>query len=62
MDIEVTDIMGVVGAIVTSASIITAATPTPSDDKWWGKVYKWIEFTALVVGKAKETADKKEPK
>ena len=41
-------------AIHAVASIITAMTPTPSDDKIVGKLYKLIETLALVVGKAKQ--------
>lgn len=41
-------------AIHAVASIIVAMTPTPSDDKIVGKIYKLIETLALVVGKAKQ--------
>ncbi len=41
-------------AIHAVASIITAMTPTPSDDKLVSKAYKLIEMLALVVGRAKE--------
>ena len=41
-------------AIHAVASIIVAMTPTPSDDKIIGKLYKLIETLALVVGKAKQ--------
>ena len=41
-------------AIHAVASIITAMTPTPHDDKFLGKLYKIIETLALVVGKAKQ--------
>jgi hypothetical protein len=36
------------------ASVITAATPTPKDDRVLAKIYRWIERAALVVGKAKQ--------
>ena len=52
----------IVPFIITLASIITALTPTPKDDAWVGKVYKFIEWTALVVGKAKEVAPESESK
>ncbi len=40
--------------IVTVASIIAASTPTPKDDAWIGKLYKFIDLLALNIGKAKE--------
>ena len=33
----------VVPYIVMAASVITALTPTPADDKWVGKAYKVLE-------------------
>jgi len=41
-------------AIHAAASAICALTPTPSDDKLVGKLYKIIETLALVVGRAKQ--------
>jgi len=41
-------------AIHAAASVITALTPTPKDDKILGRIYKIIETIALVVGKAKQ--------
>jgi hypothetical protein len=41
-------------AIHAAASIIVSLTPTPSDDKVVGKLYKVIETLALVIGKAKQ--------
>ena len=41
-------------AIHVAASAICALTPTPSDDKFIGKVYKLIEICALVIGRAKQ--------
>ena len=40
--------------IVTVASIIAASTPTPKDDAWIGKLYKFVDLLALNIGKAKE--------
>jgi len=40
--------------IVTVASIVAASTPTPKDDVWIGKLYKFIDLLALNIGKAKE--------
>ena len=42
--------------IVTVASIIAASTPTPKDDVWIGKLYKFIDLLAVNIGKAKEQA------
>jgi hypothetical protein len=41
-------------AVVAAASAICALTPTPSDDKFIGKVYKLIEWVAFNFGKAKQ--------
>jgi len=41
---------------VTVASLIAASTPTPKDDIWIGKLYKFIDLLALNIGKAKEQA------
>ena len=40
-------------AIHAAASAICALTPTPSDDKLVGKLYKIIEIAGFVVGRAK---------
>ena len=40
--------------IVTVASIVAASTPTPKDDVWIGKLYKFIDLLALNIGKAKQ--------
>tara|TARA_R100000687_G_C6304776_1_gene97621 strand:+ start:36 stop:200 length:165 start_codon:yes stop_codon:yes gene_type:complete len=40
--------------IVTVASLIAASTPTPKDDAWIGKLYKFIDLLALNIGKAKD--------
>ena len=40
--------------IIAVASLIAASTPTPKDDKWIGKFYKFIDMLALNIGKAKE--------
>jgi len=42
--------------VVTVASLIAASTPTPKDDVWIGKLYKFIDLLALNIGKAKEKA------
>ena len=43
-----------VTTIVTVASLIAASTPTPKDDAWIGKLYKFVDLLALNIGKAKE--------
>ena len=41
-------------AIVTAASALTALTPTPKDQKWAGRLYRLLEISALVIGRAKK--------
>jgi hypothetical protein len=48
------DIIMWVTTIVTVSSIIAASTPTPKDDEWIGKLYKFIDLLALNIGKAKD--------
>jgi hypothetical protein len=48
------ELIGYVTMIVTVASIIAASTPTPKDDVWIGKLYKFIDLLALNIGKAKQ--------
>ena len=45
----------VVTALVTLASAITAATPTPAPGTLLAKLYKLIEILALNIGKSKDT-------
>ena len=40
--------------IVTIASIVAAVTPTPKDDGWLAKLYKFIDLLAINIGKAKQ--------
>ncbi|NWG46785.1 MAG: hypothetical protein HXY25_09600 [Alphaproteobacteria bacterium] len=47
--------LNLVFAVVTAASAVTAATPTPSDDRLLGKLYRVIEILALNIGRAKDT-------
>lgn len=39
---------------VTLASAIAALTPTPKDDEFVGKLYKFVDLIAINVGKAKD--------
>ena len=48
------DLIMWVTTIVTVASIVAASTPTPKDDAWIGKLYKFVDLLALNIGKAKE--------
>jgi hypothetical protein len=48
------ELIGTVTMIVTVASLIAASTPTPKDDVWIGKLYKFIDLLALNIGKAKQ--------
>ena len=50
----IADIIMWVTAIVTCSSIVAAVTPTPKDDVWIGKLYKFIDMLALNIWKAKE--------
>ncbi len=47
-------IISVVTTIVTVASLIAATTPTPKDDEWIAKLYKFIDLLAINIGKAKQ--------
>ena len=51
---DIGDIWACITTIVTVASVVTATTPTPKDDEWLAKIYKWIETLGLVVGRAKD--------
>ena len=48
------EIITIVTTIVTIASIVAASTPTPKDDEWIGKFYKFIDLLAINIGKAKD--------
>jgi|TARA_R100000084_G_scaffold62525_1_gene26806 hypothetical protein len=45
---------GVVTAAIALASAVAAATPTPKEGSLWSKVYKFIDWAALNIGKAKQ--------
>ena len=40
--------------IVTVASVVAATTPTPKDDEFVAKMYKFIHLLAINIGKAKD--------
>ena len=48
------DLIMWITTIVTVARLIAASTPTPKDDAWIGKLYKFVDLLALNIGKAKE--------
>ena len=51
------EIFNIVTAAVALASGIAAVTPTPKDDEWVAKAYKFIDMIALNVGLAKEKGE-----
>ena len=40
--------------IIAGASLVASLTPTPKDDKLIGKLYRFIDWAALNLGKAKD--------
>jgi hypothetical protein len=53
-EINMADIIMWITTIVTVASLVAATTPTPKDDAWIGKLYKFIDLLALNIMKAKD--------
>ena len=51
------DLVGYITMIVTISSIIASSTPTPKDDEWMGKLYKFIDMLALNIGQAQDKAN-----
>jgi hypothetical protein len=47
------DLAAIAPMVVTVCSIIAAVTPTPQDDAWLAKLYKFIDILAINIGKAK---------
>ena len=47
-------IVTTVTTIVTIASVIAASTPTPKDDEWIAKLYRFVDLLAINIGKAKD--------
>ena len=48
------ELVGIITGVVCAASIIRSITPTPKDDVWIGKLYKFVDLLALNIGKAKQ--------
>jgi len=49
----ISDLASIAPMVVTVCSIIAAVTPTPKDDQWIAKLYKFIDILAINIGKAK---------
>jgi hypothetical protein len=54
MDADAQTILTTIGTVVTTASVVTAVTPTPKRDSRWYWPYKVIETLGLVFGRAKQ--------
>src|SRR5260370_66833 len=52
---QVETFLAVLGTIVTAASALAAATPTPAPGTRAARLYRYLEIAALLVGRAKET-------
>lgn len=50
----ISDIAAIAPMVVTVCSIIAASTPTPKDDEWIAKLYRFIDIMAINIGKAKQ--------
>jgi len=50
----IADIANIATAVISVASIVAALTPTPKDDIWIAKVYRFIDILAINIGKAKQ--------
>tara|TARA_Y100001938_G_C7842955_1_gene307015 strand:- start:407 stop:571 length:165 start_codon:yes stop_codon:yes gene_type:complete len=48
------ELFNVLTAAVALASAVAAITPTPQDDIWVAKAYKFLDVIALNIGKAKD--------
>jgi hypothetical protein len=51
---EIPHWLSLLTGIVTAASAVAAATPTPKDDNVLGKIYRVIDVLALNIGHAKD--------
>jgi hypothetical protein len=48
------DIVSVAPMVISVCSIIAAVTPTPKDDAWMAKLYRFIDIMAVNIGHAKK--------
>jgi len=48
------DLASVAPMVISVCSIIAAVTPTPKDDMWLSKLYRFIDIMAVNVGHAKK--------
>ena len=48
------DLASVAPMGISVCSIIAAVTPTPKDDAWMAKLYRFIDIMAVNVGHAKK--------
>ena len=48
------DIASVAPMVISVCSIIAAVTPTPKDDMWLSKLYRFIDIMAVNIGHAKK--------
>lgn len=48
-----TDIMAIIGSVVTTASLVVKLTPSTKDDELLGKIIKVIEYASVFNRKTK---------
>ena len=54
MSIDLETAVQLMGAFSLIASVIVSMTETPLDDRWWARIYPYLEKAALIFGKAKD--------
>lgn len=50
----ISDIAAIAPMVISICSIIAAVTPTPQDDAWVAKLYRFIDIMAINIGHAKK--------
>lgn len=50
----ISDIAAIAPMVISVCSIIAAVTPTPQDDAWMAKLYRFIDIMAINIGHAKK--------